>query len=72
MSDISGSEGPVGVLAPYPGAVTFLTAVIPSLGLALLFWYVMRAVLHADRREREEVARFERANRVAEGDGSSP
>ncbi|GAA1296630.1 MULTISPECIES: hypothetical protein [Brachybacterium] len=28
-------------------------ALLPSIGVGLLFWFVMRAVLRADRRERE-------------------
>jgi hypothetical protein len=28
-------------------------ALLPSLGVGLLFWFVMRAVLRADRHERE-------------------
>ena len=43
-----------------------LGAVLPSAGLALLFWYVIRAVLRADRTEREEAARFEREQRAAD------
>lgn len=33
---------------------------IPSIGVGLLFWFVMRAVLRADRREREALARIDR------------
>ena len=36
-----------------------LMSVLPSIGLALIFWYVMRAVIRADRREREELARID-------------
>ena len=39
----------------------FLGAVLPTIGLALLFWYAMRAILNGDRREREELARWEAA-----------
>ena len=28
-------------------------SLLPSIGVGLLFWFVMRAVLRADRRERE-------------------
>ena len=34
-------------------------SIIPSIGLGLIFWYVMRAVLRADRRERAELARID-------------
>jgi len=53
-----------------------LMSVVPSIGLALIFWYVMRAVIRADRREREELARIDaeeaaRAARTA-SDKESP
>ena len=31
----------------------FIEAFVPSIGLALLFWYVMKAISNADRKERE-------------------
>ncbi|MGC4174424.1 hypothetical protein [Demequina sp.] len=44
-----------------------LMSVLPSVGLALIFWYVMRAVIRADRRERAELAKIdaEEARRAA-------
>lgn len=36
-----------------------LAALVPSLGVGLIFWFAMRAVIHADRRERLAVARLE-------------
>lgn len=39
----------------------FVGAVLPTIGLALLFWYVIRAIFNGDRREREELARWEAA-----------
>lgn len=41
------------------GAV--LAGLIPSIGIALLFWYVMRAVVRADRNERAALAREDEA-----------
>ena len=37
-----------------------LTAVIPSVGVGLLFWFAMRAIVNADRTERQAIARMER------------
>ena len=36
-----------------------LISIIPSIGVGLLFWYVMRAVIRADRRERALLAKIE-------------
>ena len=36
-----------------------LAALLPTIGVSLLFWYVMRTILRADRTERLEMARFE-------------
>lgn len=54
------------------GAV--LVSILPSVGLALIFWYVMRAVIRADRRERAELAKIdaeEAAKAAAASDISS-
>ncbi len=37
-----------------------LTAVIPSIGVGVLFWFAMRAIMNADRTERRAIARMER------------
>lgn len=34
-------------------------ALIPSIGVGLLFWWGMRGILRADRSEREALAQFE-------------
>lgn len=47
-----------------------LGALVPSIGVALLFWYVVRAMIHADRRERAAVAAMERADRARAEDRS--
>ena len=36
-----------------------VAALIPPLGVALVFWYVVRAMFQADRRERTAMARLE-------------
>lgn len=55
-----------------------LVGVIPSIGVALLFWFVMRAVIRADRNERASIAQqeaeieaAERARATAEAAGAS-
>jgi len=35
---------------------TFFMGVLPSLGLGGLFFFVMRGIIRADRREREAIA----------------
>jgi hypothetical protein len=37
----------------------FIIGVVPSIGIGLLFWWVMRKVVHADRNEREALAKLE-------------
>lgn len=43
-----------------------LAALLPSIGVGLLFWYGMRAVVNADRTERQALARMDREERAAE------
>ncbi len=38
----------------------FAAALIPSVGVGLLFWFVVRAIISADRKERAAVAQFDR------------
>lgn len=50
-----------------------VAALIPMIGVAALFWFAMRAVLNADRRERIELAKLEALeNASAAGDEFSP
>jgi heme exporter protein D len=43
----------------------FLVALVPSVGVLLVFWIGIRALLQADRRERAAQARIEAAERLA-------
>lgn len=36
-----------------------LASVLPSIGVLGLFWYIMRGIIRADRREREALARLD-------------
>ncbi|HEY3439041.1 MAG TPA: hypothetical protein VGK35_15245 [Actinotalea sp.] len=40
-------------------AEQFLAGVVPSIGVGLVFWYAMRAIVRADRRERQALARLD-------------
>ena len=42
----------------YRGEMKFLEAIIPSLGVLFLFWLTIRALISADRGEREAEARW--------------
>jgi hypothetical protein len=53
------------------GLLTALAALIPSIGVGLLFWYAMRAVVNADRTEREALARMDAAERAAQAADST-
>ena len=39
--------------------IPIAVGIIPSIGVVLIFWLVMRAVLRADRNERAAIARAE-------------
>lgn len=41
------------------GLDAVLVSILPSIGVGLIFWYVMRAVIRADRKERAEMARID-------------
>jgi hypothetical protein len=44
----------------------WIAGLVPSIGVGLLFWYVMRSVVRADRNERAALAEIEaRRNAVA-------
>jgi hypothetical protein len=42
----------------------FLIALVPSIGVLLIFWVGIRALVQADRRERAAQARIEAAERL--------
>ena len=43
-----------------------LAALIPSIGVGVLFYYAMRAMIGADRRERAALAELDRVERLRE------
>ena len=47
-------------------------ALIPSIGVGVIFWLVIRWIVQADRRERIALARLEAAERAADGDVAVP
>lgn len=49
---------------------SFLAALLPSAGVLFLFVVVMRAMLHADRRERRAQAALEARERLADKDST--
>ena len=46
--------------------LTALAALLPSIGVGLLFWFAIRALVNADRTERQAMARMDAAERQAE------
>ena len=45
---------------------TALAALLPSIGVGLLFWFAIRALVNADRTERQALARMDAAERAEE------
>lgn len=39
--------------------VDAVVALVPPVGVGLVFWYALRAIIGADRRERAAIARLE-------------
>ena len=48
-----------------------VAAVVPSVGVGLLFWFALRAIIQADRRERAAIARLD-AEESAQAAGTAP
>jgi hypothetical protein len=44
-----------------PSLTDALAALAPSVGVGLVFWFAMRAIVRADARERAAIAAMERA-----------
>jgi hypothetical protein len=44
-----------------------LAALVPSIGVGLLFWWAIRAIINADRSERQALAELDRREREAAG-----
>ena len=42
-------------------------SVTPTIIIGLIFWFVMRAILRADRTERKELDKYEREERARRG-----
>ncbi|WP_129339783.1 hypothetical protein [Cellulomonas endophytica] len=49
------------------GATAVLVALLPPLGVGLVFWFVMRMIIGADRRERQALARLAEEERRRQG-----
>lgn len=48
--------------------MTVLLALVPSIGVTVLFWLAIKALVEADRRERAAQARIEAAHRAESAD----
>lgn len=48
-----------------------VAALLPPIGVGLIFWVVMRAIVQADRRERAAMARLEAAEDAAAAHGAT-
>ncbi|WP_413336175.1 hypothetical protein ACH82I_06040 [Brevibacterium sp. GP-SGM9] len=48
-----------------------IKALLPSICVGLLFWYVMRNILRADRTEREQIDKFYSEHEVSELGGNT-
>ena len=46
-----------------------VAALIPPVGVGLIFWFLVRAMVHADRRERAAIARLDMEEKRAAESG---
>ncbi|MBO1752971.1 hypothetical protein J4G33_14250 [Actinotalea sp. BY-33] len=53
-------------------ALQALGAVIPSVGVGMIFWFAMRAIIRADRRERMALARLDAEEDRARAEQNTP
>jgi hypothetical protein len=49
-----------------------LAALVPSVGVGLLFWFAMRHIVRADRNERAALARLDAEEQARAASGESP
>jgi hypothetical protein len=49
-----------------------LAALLPSVGVGVIFWIAIRALMNADRTERAALARMDAAEKAATKDANSP
>ncbi|WP_172592218.1 hypothetical protein [Subtercola boreus] len=47
--------------------IAALGALLPTLAIGLLFWFVMRAIIRSDKSERKVLARIEAEERAKRG-----
>lgn len=47
-----------------------LAALLPTVGVAVLFWFVMKAIFEGDRRERLAQSRWEAAQKPSDTPGA--
>lgn len=47
------------------GLTGALAAILPSIGVGLIFWFAIRALVNADRTERQALARMDAEERLA-------
>ena len=45
----------------------FVFSLVPTIVIGLIFWFIMRGVMRADRREREVAARIDAEERAKAG-----
>lgn len=54
------------------GWMAFVWALLPTIVVAGIFWYILRSILNADRTERRALAKIEAEERKARGMTTQP